>query len=91
MYQYPYPPPPDVYAQALQIAQRLAAKKEKKEQREKDAKKKAEADEKKRAEESKSRTLLGLEWFILGILSYPIVGPLYHIAINHMEVFSHVK
>ena len=87
MYPYQYPPP-DVMAQAMQIAQRLAEKKEKKEKREKANKIKAEEDLKRRAAESKSRTLLGLEWFILGILSYPIVGPAYHILLNHVESLS---
>jgi hypothetical protein len=48
-------------------------------------KEKAKQDVIKKAEAARRRTLSLLEWYILGILSYPFVGPLYHIAINHMN------
>lgn len=39
-------------------------------------------------EKNKVRNLTGFEWFVLGILMYPVVGPLYRIATHNFEVFS---
>ncbi len=104
MYGYPfypppyggYPPPtitpnPDVEARAYKIALKLINKEAKKKEKEKEAEGKKKADEKKKIEDSKRRTLFGLEWYILGIISYPFVGPAYRIITNSFEVFSHVR
>lgn len=83
---YGYPPPvyppqgitPDIEARAIKIAAKLVNKEQKKKDKEKDIEAKKKADEKKKIEDGKRRTLFGLEWYILGILSYPFVGPLYY-------------
>lgn len=48
----------------------------------KDQKKEEKKDEKKSA----GVVLTGLEWFIIGMFSYPIIGPLYQMAIKSTGV-----
>jgi hypothetical protein len=48
----------------------------------KDQKKEEKKDEKKSA----GIVLTGLEWFIIGMFSYPIIGPLYQMAIKSAGV-----
>lgn len=89
---YPQPnmlPPPDsIEARAYKIAAKLRDKDHKKEEKKKEAEAKKKADDKKKAEDSRRRNLFGLEWYILGILSYPLVGPAYRIITHNLEVFS---
>lgn len=35
------------------------------------------------------RTMTALEWFIIGILLHPIVGPLYQAVIKSVENYTH--
>ena len=88
-------PPPNVTAGAdpsitqkhfergMQVAQRLAQR-EAREKERADKNKKRRIDEDRRsAKESFNRTFLYIEWFIIGVLAQPLVGPLYQAAINH--------
>ena len=83
---YPYPyysPPPD--HELIERAMKLAIK-----LKERDANKKMkakEAEEKKIAA-SKARMMTSLEWFIIGILMQPVVGPLYHLALHKLQVMT---
>lgn len=84
--QYPQTPPsPNDIEKGMKIALKLRAKEERKEEKKKADAEKKKSDEKKKAEESKGRSLLSLEWFILGILAYPFVGPAY----NYLIKLSH--
>lgn len=91
MYQYPpnwgYPmiPPPndDHFRKGLEFATRLALREEREKQRRKDREKKERDDWKKQARESRRSFLICLELYILGVISYPIVGPLYKLAVSH--------
>lgn len=40
--------------------------------------------------EKKGMKFSGLEWFIIGIISYPIVGPLYSAALTNLHTLSTV-
>ena len=42
-------------------------------------------------EEKKGRSLTGIEWFIIGLLMYPVVGPLYNIATHNLEMLGHAR
>lgn len=91
MYGYPYGPPPfyppppypqqgmtpEIEARAIKIAAKIVSKEAKKKEREKDTEAKKKAEEKKKIEDSKRRNFSAIEWFVLGLLSYPFVGPLY--------------
>lgn len=57
-----------------------------KELKKKERAKKAEADH---ARAASGRTMTALEWFIIGIVMHPIVGPLYTLAIQHTEALIH--
>lgn len=84
--QMPYgPPSPTDLERGMIIAMKLRRKDEKKEERKKEAEAKKKEDEKKKVAESKGRSLLSVEWFILGILSYPFVGPAYK-YLTHLGV-----
>lgn len=39
----------------------------------------------KHAKQAGQRMMTSLEWFIIGIIMHPIVGPLYHLAIHRVE------
>lgn len=79
------PPSPSDLERGMKIAIRMRLKEERKKEKIEEAKNKQKADEKKKAEESKGRSLLSVEWFILGILAYPFVGPAY----NYLIKLSH--
>lgn len=66
---------------ALKIQQREAREKERLENRVKRAK----DDDRKEAAAARSRALTSIEWFIIGVISYPIVGPLYNLAIHRLS------
>lgn len=53
-----------------------------KEMKKKERAKKNEADQ---ARAASLRTMTALEWFIIGIVMHPVVGPIYNLAIQHME------
>lgn len=79
MYPHHYPPPygmsPEDVERIAKVAIRL---------KERDARKKAKAKEveERKAKESSGRMFSALEWFIVGVLLHPIVGPLYNLAIH---------
>ncbi len=81
MYQYPFygprPPTEDDFERGMRIAMKL---------RDREAKKKARTkeNEEKKAKEASSRMMSSLEWFIIGILMQPIVGPMYHLAVHKL-------
>jgi hypothetical protein len=92
-YGYPppnYPPmnpiPPDIEARATQIAMKLVSKEKRKKEKEEERKVKAKADDKKKAEERKRNSFNLIEWYILGALSYPFIGPLYKMVQHYMGV-----
>ena len=85
MYGYPYPPPDferEVFEKGMKIAMKLRDREAKQKERGKER-------EKKEAEAARLRRLTSLEWFILGIVSYPIVGPMYNVAIHHLQNMVH--
>jgi hypothetical protein len=96
---YGYPPPFWGYPQqsqnmnmdqnALEKGMRIALKISQREAREKerlDNKKKRDRDEeRKRVEAARQRSFTSLEWFIIGVIMYPIVGPLYNLAIHNLQ------
>lgn len=89
--QMPYgPPSPTDIERGMMIAMKLKNKADRKEEKKKEAEAKKKADDKKKAEDNKGKTLFGIEWYILGILSYPIVGPLYRLLTNNLEVLQHI-
>lgn len=88
-----YPPPANTPSagdleKGFRIAMKLRQKEERKEEKKKENEAKKKAEDRKKAEESRSKNFFGLEWYILGILSYPIIGPLYKLATHNLEVFS---
>lgn len=81
-----YPPPNDDQFQrgmrlAMKIAQREAREKERQENR----KKRDRDEERKRSAAGKAKFLSSLEWFIIGVISYPFVGPMYNIALHNLQ------
>lgn len=86
--QGPVMPTQNDLEKGFKLAVRMRMKEERKKEKAEEAKNKAKADDKKKAEESKGKTLMTLEWYILGIISYPIVGPLFRIATHNLEVFG---
>lgn len=54
----------------------------------KNQKRKRREEEGKKAAAARARFFSSLEWFIIGILMYPIVGPLYHVIVNHVEAWA---
>lgn len=80
--QYPQqmqmPPSPSDLERGMKIAMKLRAKEDRKEAKKKEDSDKNKSAEKKKAEEARHKNLSALEWFILGILAYPFVGPLYN-------------
>lgn len=84
----PVTPTPSDLERGYKLALKIRSKEERKKEKEKEAEGKKKTDERKKIEDSKRRTLFGLEWYILGILSYPFIGPLYYIATNHLKVFG---
>lgn len=98
MYQYPYGPwppvigPPQDQQKYIEYGMRQAEKLMQRERREKERqdnfKKKAIDDARKHAREARSRLFSSLEWFIIGVISYPIVGPLYNAAIHAAKAYG---
>lgn len=88
--QYPAVPNPSDIERGFKIAVKLREKEEKKKAKAEEAKNKVKTDDKKKAEENKGKTLFGIEWYILGILSYPIVGPLYRLATHNLEILQSI-
>lgn len=96
MYQM-YPPPfwgyPPQQTQITQsdlekgmmLAQRLASRRDREDERKEKLKKRQKEDERRQAESRRARTLTSLEWFIIGVVSYPFVGPLYNLALQHAQ------
>lgn len=84
----PMPQPSDL-ERGMKIAMKIRMKEERKDEKKKEAETKKKEEEKKKAGESKGKNLLSVEWLILGWLSYPIMGPLYRMLTNNLEVFSH--
>lgn len=72
--------PPDIEARATKIAMKLMAKEQKKKDKAKEEETKKKDSEKKKAEEKSGYRLMFLEWYVLGALSYPFLGPLYRLA-----------
>ena len=101
MYNYPTPPfwgypPPMVGQQQTPIEQayiekgmRLAEKIRNRDLREmeraKSLEKKFRDEEYKRVAATRARMLTSLEWFIIGVISYPFVGPMYQLALSHVQ------
>jgi len=81
-----YPPPygmptQDDFERGMKIAMKL---------RDKEANKKSKAKEaeEKKAKEAGQRMMTSLEWFIIGIIMQPVVGPLYHLCLHKLQSMS---
>jgi hypothetical protein len=81
-----YPPPygmptQDDFERGMKIAMKL---------RDKEANKKAKAKEleEKKIVAAKQRMMTSLEWFIIGVLMQPVVGPLYHLMLHKLASMS---
>lgn len=97
MYNYPPPywmPPPmnqggtidhNTIEKGIRIAQKIASRELRESERLANRMKKAKDDERKEATAARARMLTSLEWFIIGCISYPIVGPLYQLAIRSVS------
>lgn len=79
------PPTPDDFQRGLKLALKLREREEKKEFKKKDMEAKKKADDKKANDAASQRTLTSIEWFIIGIILSPFVGPLYTYALNHAQ------
>ena len=94
MYQYPfmgYPPPHinhDDFERGMKIAERLANRRERDKERHEEIKIKRRKEERKESAAARARTLTMLEWYIIGIVSYPLVGPLYNAAVAHVQAMA---
>lgn len=84
--QMPMPLPPDIEARATKIAMKLMAKEQKKKDKAKEEETKKKDAEKKKAEEKSGYRLMFVEWYVLGALSYPFLGPLYRLAKHYAGV-----
>lgn len=96
MYNQPYPywmPPPmnnggnidhNTIEKGIQIALKIASREAREAERIGNRMKKQKDDEKKEAAASRARVLYSIEWFIIGIISYPVVGPLYQLMITRI-------
>lgn len=93
----PYGPPPfnnqpqltaSEFERGIKIAMKLKSKEENKIKRKEEAEKKKKEDDKKKMEAARMRSLTGIEWFIIGLLMYPVVGPAYKILTHNLDVFS---
>lgn len=97
---YGYPPYPMMYPQqqpqlerefiekGIKIAERLQNRDRTMKERDERMKAKKRDEERQQAVAARARTLTAIEWFILGIVSYPFVGPLYQLALNHVLVMA---
>lgn len=94
---YGYPPwlPPPVmggddhqkyFEKGMHIAHKLYMREQREKERQDERKHKKQDDERKRSREARDRFFTKLEWFILGCLSFPIVGPLYHALIKSVTI-----
>lgn len=92
---YGYPPPvmmpppqqnnqisPEQFQKGIAFAHKLATREEREKQRKKDQEKKERRDAKQEARDATHRLLNCIYLYVLGILSYPFVGPLYNWAIK---------
>jgi len=76
------------FERGIKIAMKLKSKEENKIKKKEEAEKKKKEEDKKRMEAARMRSLTGIEWFIIGLLMYPIVGPAYKLLTHNLEVFS---
>jgi hypothetical protein len=74
----------DHFKKGMEMAQRIALREAREKERHEDRKRKHRDEERKQAAAARARTLTALEWYILGIVSFPFVGPLYNMAIQHV-------
>lgn len=90
MYQYPYGYPPmigqggpqinlsqEAYEKGLQWAAKMEARKHREKERTERNKDRVQKEAKREARAAIGRTFLSIEWYILGILSYPLWAPMY--------------
>lgn len=93
-YGYGYPPPmippfqggPDQqkYIEfGMKQAEKLMLREQREFERNQTKKKHEEKENRKAAEARRTRTLLSIEWYVLGIISYPLWAPLYQHAIKY--------
>lgn len=97
MYGYPYPPmypqqnnniPIEYIEKGIKIAEKLASRDQREKERAERMKQRKRDEDQKQAVAARARTLSALEWFILGIISYPFVGPLYQLALTHVQMVA---
>lgn len=102
IYPPPYPPPygpppynpmqtplsPSEFERGIRIAVKLKSKEENKIKKKEEAEKKKKEEDKKKAEAARMRSLTGIEWFIIGLLMYPVVGPAYKLITHNLDVLS---
>lgn len=97
MYGYGYPPPywgpppanggnldHNTLEKGIRIAQKIAARDHREAERLANRMKKDKEDERKRLQAARSSTFFAIEWFIIGVIAYPIVGPLYQLLIHRV-------
>jgi len=93
---YGYPPPviippgqqrpltPEEFERGMKFVHRQREREERNKERIERNKKKAKQEESDRAAAVRARTFNTLEWYILGILSYPFWAPVYRVMMSHM-------
>jgi hypothetical protein len=84
MYPYHYPPPgigPEDVERIAKVAIRL---------KERDARKKMKMKEteEKKAKDASNRMMTSLEWFIIGIILQPVVGPMYNMLVHRVMTMA---
>lgn len=65
----------------MKMAEKLIAREAREKERTERMKRQNDITSRKDAAARRSRTLISIEWYILGILSYPLWAPLYQMAI----------
>ena len=90
-------PPPVIMGQpdqqkyieyGMRQAEKLMHRERREKERQDNLKKKAMDDARKHAKEARSRLFTALEWFIIGVISYPIVGPLYNVVVKSAQTYG---
>lgn len=99
MYGYGYPPPwgytpppnggmgmdNSTLEKGMRIAMKISQREAREKERHENRKKRDKMDEQKQREAARSRTLTSLEWFIIGVVLQPFVGPLYNYLLHNAQ------
>lgn len=90
MYQQPpnHNIPIEYIEKGIKIAEKLASRDQREKERAERMKQRKRDEDQKQAVAARARTLTAIEWFVLGIFLQPFVGPLYQLALTHVQAVA---